>query len=196
MFFVIIFVFAILMNSSTHCLKHMFIYMHSTAQSSSYSGDVTSDAITPIICEDGGTQKAVKADLPLNVSSERTIESTNPPLDTQTEESMTTSNPPTTSTEHQPPSSPLMDLESDFPSGETFNLSRKTTSDAQHAKNVTCGLRINTMKKHTQQQRYTHTHTHTYSQIFCVLCLSFCRTFGSEAICSTARSEETQRQLL
>lgn len=111
------------MNSSTHSFKHVFIYMPSTAQSSSYSGDVTSDAITAIICEDGGIQKAVQADLPLNASSERTIESTN-----QTEESMTTSNLPATSTEHQPPSSPMMDLESDFPSGETFNLSKKNNS--------------------------------------------------------------------
>lgn len=116
------------MNSSTHSFKPVFIYMPSTAQSSSYSGDVTSDAITAIICEDGGIQKAVQADLPLNASSERTIESTNPPLDTQTEESMTTSNLPATSTEHQPPSSPMMDLESDFPSGETFNLSKKNNS--------------------------------------------------------------------
>lgn len=36
-------------------------------------------------------------------------------------------------------------------------------------------------------------HTHTDSQIFCV-CV--CRVVGSEAICSTARSEETQRRFL
>ncbi|KAM8736654.1 zinc finger MYM-type protein 4-like isoform 2-T2 [Acanthopagrus schlegelii] len=90
--------------------------LSSAAQSSSYGGDMKSDAITPIICEDGGTQKAVQADLPLNVSSERTTESNDPPLNTQTEESMTTSTTPTTSTEDQPPSSPMMDLETDFPS--------------------------------------------------------------------------------
>ena len=99
--------------------------MPSAAQSSSYGGDMKSDAIMPIICEDGGTQIAVQADLPLNVSSERTTESNDPPLNTQTEESMTTSTTPTTSTEDQPPSSPMMDLETDFPSGETFNLSKK-----------------------------------------------------------------------
>lgn len=39
--------------------------------------------------------------------------------DTRLEESTTTSKPPPNSMEHQPPSSPMMDLEADFPSGET-----------------------------------------------------------------------------
>lgn len=130
------------MNSSTHSFKHMFIFMPSAAQSSSYGGDMKSDAITPIICEDGGTQIAVQADLPLNVSSERTTESNDPPLNTQTEESMTTSTTPTTSTEDQPPSSPMMDLETDFPSGETFNLSKKKNITAD----VLCFWNASTQK--------------------------------------------------
>lgn len=136
--------------------------MPSTAQSSSYSGDVTSDAITAIICEDGGIQKAVQADLPLNASSERTIESTNPPLDTQTEESMTTSNLPATSTEHQPPSSPMMDLESDFPSGETFNLSKKNNSWCTAPQK--CYL-CTKDKHHEETYPTENIHTHTLTLI-------------------------------
>lgn len=82
-----------------------------------------SDVVTPIIGEDEETQKAVQTDLPLAVSSERSTESTDPQLNTQPEESTTTSDTPTSSTEHQPPSSPMMDLETDFPPGETsYNL--------------------------------------------------------------------------
>lgn len=144
--------------------------MPSTAQSSSYSGDVTSDAITAIICEDGGIQKAVQADLPLNASSERTIESTNPPLDTQTEESMTTSNLPATSTEHQPPSSPMMDLESDFPSGETFNFSKKNNSWCTAPQK--CYL-CTKDKHHEETYPTENIHTHTrwllFTDLLCVM---------------------------
>ncbi|XP_044023735.1 zinc finger MYM-type protein 4-like isoform X3 [Siniperca chuatsi] len=88
----------------------------SADQSSSHSGDMKSEVVTPIIREDEEPQKAVQAKLPLTVSSERSTESTDPQLNTQPEGSTTTSDPPTTSAEHQPPSSPMMDLESDFPS--------------------------------------------------------------------------------
>lgn len=92
-------------------------------QSSSNSGDMKSEVVTPISCENEETQKAVQADLPLTVSSERSTESADPQLDTKPEETTTTSDPPTTSAEDQPPSSPMMDLETDFPSGETsYNL--------------------------------------------------------------------------
>lgn len=101
----------------------MFIFTPATDQSSCYGGDMKSDGVTPIIGEDEETQKAVQADLPPAVSSERSTESTDPQLNTQPEESTTTSDPPTSSTEHQPPSSPMMDLETDFPPGETsYNL--------------------------------------------------------------------------
>lgn len=88
----------------------------STDQSSSNSGDMKSEVVTPISCENEETQKAVQADLPLTVSSERSTESADPQLDTKPEETTTTSDPPTTSAEDQPPSSPMMDLETDFPS--------------------------------------------------------------------------------
>ncbi|XP_045918869.1 zinc finger MYM-type protein 4 isoform X3 [Micropterus dolomieu] len=88
----------------------------SANQSSSYSGDMKSEVVTPIIREDEETQKAVQAELPVTVSSERSTESTALQLNTQPEGIATTSHPPATSAEHQPPSSPLMDLETDFPS--------------------------------------------------------------------------------
>ncbi|XP_044230878.1 zinc finger MYM-type protein 4 isoform X1 [Thunnus albacares] len=80
-----------------------------------YSGDVESEVVPPIIHKDEETPKAVETHLPLTVSSEGSTESTVPQLNTQPEEGTTTSDPPTTSAEHQPPSSPMMDLESDFP---------------------------------------------------------------------------------
>ncbi|XP_029349151.1 zinc finger MYM-type protein 4 isoform X2 [Echeneis naucrates] len=77
-------------------------------RSSSYSGNVKSQVATPTICEDEDSQKAGQAEKPFAVSSERT-ESAEAKLNAQP------SSPPTTSAEHQPPSSPLMDLETDFP---------------------------------------------------------------------------------
>ncbi|XP_023287336.1 zinc finger MYM-type protein 4-like [Seriola lalandi dorsalis] len=78
----------------------------SADQSGSHSGDTRSQVVTPIIHEDEDTQKAVQADPPFTVSSERSTDSTDPQLNAQ----------PTTSAEHQPPSSPMMDLETDLPS--------------------------------------------------------------------------------
>ncbi|XP_071327127.1 zinc finger MYM-type protein 4-like isoform X2 [Trachinotus anak] len=82
----------------------------SADQSSSHGGDMKSQVVSPTIHEDEDTQKAAQADL-----SERSTESTDPPLNPQ-QASMTSNNPPATSAEHQPPSSPMMDLETDFPS--------------------------------------------------------------------------------
>ncbi|XP_068437013.1 zinc finger MYM-type protein 4-like isoform X2 [Clinocottus analis] len=84
-------------------------------QKSSFNGDVTSEAVNPIIREDEETEKAVQADLPLTVSAESITESTDAQLHTQPERTMTTSDPPSTSAEPQPPSSPMMDLETDIP---------------------------------------------------------------------------------
>ncbi|XP_034714502.1 zinc finger MYM-type protein 4-like isoform X6 [Etheostoma cragini] len=120
--------------------------VYSAEQSRSYSRDMKSEVVTPITREDQETQKAVQANLPRTVSSERSPESTVPQLDTQLERSpkstvpqldtqperspkstdtqlntqpegtTKTSDTPTTSAEHQPPSSPMMDLETDIPS--------------------------------------------------------------------------------
>ncbi|XP_018550686.1 LOW QUALITY PROTEIN: zinc finger MYM-type protein 4 [Lates calcarifer] len=87
----------------------------SADQSSSYSEDMKSQVVAPIICENKNTQKAVQADLPNSVGSEKSTESADPQLNTQPG-STTASDPPTTSMEQQPPSSPVMDLETDFPS--------------------------------------------------------------------------------
>ncbi|XP_042356199.1 zinc finger MYM-type protein 4-like isoform X3 [Plectropomus leopardus] len=87
----------------------------SSDQSSSYGVDVKSELVAPIIGEDE-TQKAIQADLPFTVKSERSTESTDLQLHTEQEETTLTSEPPTTSAEDQPPSSPMMDLETDFPS--------------------------------------------------------------------------------
>lgn len=96
----------------------MFYFcVSATDQSSSYSEDMKSQVVAPIICENKNTQKAVQADLPNSVGSEKSTESADPQLNTQPG-STTASDPPTTSMEQQPPSSPVMDLETDFPSGE------------------------------------------------------------------------------
>ncbi|XP_035850806.1 zinc finger MYM-type protein 4-like isoform X2 [Sander lucioperca] len=55
-------------------------------------------------------------DSQLNTQPEKSTESTDSQLNTQPEGTMATSDPPTTSAEHQPPSSPMMDLETDIPS--------------------------------------------------------------------------------
>lgn len=77
--------------------------------------------VDPTICEDEKPGKAVQADMPLAVSTGRSTESADGQLNAQPETSKAVSNPSTTSTSDQPPSSPLMDLESDFPSGEISN---------------------------------------------------------------------------
>lgn len=105
----------------THISPPDLCLFSATDQSTSYSGDLKSE-VTPVIREDEETQKAAQADLPLTVSSEKSHKSAESQLNTQSEGSTTTSDPPTTS-EHQPPASPMMDLETDFPSGETsYNL--------------------------------------------------------------------------
>ncbi|XP_026155953.1 zinc finger MYM-type protein 4-like isoform X2 [Mastacembelus armatus] len=87
----------------------------SHADQSTYTGDMKSEVALPIILEGEETQKSVQADLPSTGSTERSTESTDPHPSAHPGESMT-SDPPATSVEHQPPSSPMMDLETDFPS--------------------------------------------------------------------------------
>ncbi|XP_069029053.1 zinc finger MYM-type protein 4-like isoform X1 [Embiotoca jacksoni] len=88
----------------------------SSDQSSSYNGDRKSVVVAPTIREDAGTQTEVHSEPPQTVSSGTSTKSADPPVDTQPATSETVSDPPTTSAQEQPPSSPLMDLEADFPS--------------------------------------------------------------------------------
>ncbi|KAG7237225.1 hypothetical protein INR49_032558 [Caranx melampygus] len=83
-------------------------------QRSSFREVTRSEAAASITHEDGGSQKSVLTDLPSTASSDMSTESVEPPLNAQPS-IMTSSNPPTTSAEHQPPSSPMMDLETDLP---------------------------------------------------------------------------------
>lgn len=81
-----------------------------------------SEAVAPITNE---SLRHAEAGPPVDTSSEGNTEISDARANAQLEESATTSNPPANSTSHQPPSSPMMDLETDFPSGET---SRQLTS--------------------------------------------------------------------
>ncbi|XP_033967038.1 zinc finger MYM-type protein 4-like isoform X1 [Pseudochaenichthys georgianus] len=100
-------------------------------QRSPHSGDMESEVVAPMIREVEETEKTVQADLPLTVSSERSTESSDPQLSTQPEVTTTTSEPPTTSAELQPPSSPLMDLETDVP---TESLDQKPAAPQRGVK--------------------------------------------------------------
>ncbi|XP_033991087.1 zinc finger MYM-type protein 4 isoform X2 [Trematomus bernacchii] len=100
-------------------------------QISPHSGDMESEVVAPMIREVEETEKTVQADLPLTVSSERSTESSDPQLSTQPEVTTTTSEPPTTSAELQPPSSPLMDLETDIP---TESLDQKPAAPQRGVK--------------------------------------------------------------
>lgn len=57
--------------------------------------------------------------LPVDVSSGGNTETDDAKPNARLEESTVTSEAPSNSTEHQAPSSPMMDLETDFPSGES-----------------------------------------------------------------------------
>lgn len=105
-------------------------YLPETDQNSSNCGDVKSDEVTTVTGADEEVKDSPQANKPSAVSAERSAESAG----TQPEESAITTDPPTcksdlltptddpptgSSTEHQAPSSPMMDLETDFPPGET-----------------------------------------------------------------------------
>ncbi|XP_068607968.1 zinc finger MYM-type protein 4-like [Brachionichthys hirsutus] len=81
-----------------------------------HCGDVKTSEVSQTIREEEETQKAVQAELPHPVSPQKSTESTDPHFNTRPEESTTSSDPQTM---EQPPSSPIMDLETDFPSGDT-----------------------------------------------------------------------------
>lgn len=80
-----------------------------------------SDEVTTVTGADEEVKDSAQANKPSAVSAVRSAESAG----TQPEESTITTDPPnptndppTSSTEHQAPSSPMMDLETDFPPGE------------------------------------------------------------------------------
>lgn len=104
-------------------------YLAETDQNSSHCKDVKSDEVTTVTGADEEVKDSPQADKPSAVSTERSAESagTQPEESTITTDPPTcksdlpnpTNDPPTSSTEHQAPSSPMMDLETDFPPGET-----------------------------------------------------------------------------
>lgn len=98
--------------TKTEKLYCLFLFFISAVErSSSDNNNIKSELVTPVICKDEETPKAVQADQPCTVSTERNTESTDPQLDTQP--------PPLPLL----PPSPVMDLETDFPSGEiTHNV--------------------------------------------------------------------------
>ncbi|KAM6912784.1 zinc finger MYM-type protein 4-like [Xenentodon cancila] len=79
--------------------------------SSSFNEDMKPDAAAPPTHEDERTLKAVQDDLLLNICSVKSRK----PDDTELDNKPEMSNPPATSAKDQPPSSPVMDLETDFP---------------------------------------------------------------------------------
>ncbi|XP_067335979.1 zinc finger MYM-type protein 4 isoform X1 [Channa argus] len=83
-------------------------------QSSTYSGDMKSEVVNPIVSEDEKTQMATQANLTFTGSTENITVSADPQLNALPERIATSDPPPSISTEY-PPSSPIMDLESDFP---------------------------------------------------------------------------------
>ncbi|XP_041828802.1 zinc finger MYM-type protein 4-like isoform X2 [Melanotaenia boesemani] len=88
--------------------------------SSSYTREMKSEMVAFTIREDDKAHKAVQTELLLTVCSESTTESADPQLDNQPETSKTVSDFPATSSKDQPPSSPMMDLETDFPSESLY----------------------------------------------------------------------------
>ncbi|KAM9354882.1 zinc finger MYM-type protein 4-like [Pholidichthys leucotaenia] len=83
----------------------------SADQSSSYTEDETSSVVTPAVCELEETSTAAQPDPPSTASPKRTSES----VDVEAETSKMASDTPTSSVDDHPPSSPMMDLEADFP---------------------------------------------------------------------------------
>lgn len=75
-----------------------------------------SEAVAPITKE---SVRLAEAGPPVDTSLEGNTEISDARANVRLEESATTSDPPANSTSHQAPSSPMMDLETDFPSGET-----------------------------------------------------------------------------
>lgn len=88
-----------------------------TAETDQIGSDIgRSEAVVPIIDESVGQAEAGP---PTDVSSEGDTERSDTRANTRLEANAVTSEAAANSTEHRPPSSPMMDLETDFPSGET-----------------------------------------------------------------------------
>lgn len=92
------------------------LHVSAPDQSTSQSADIKAEAASPSIPHHEKTQKEEEeqADLPLTQSSEKNPETAEP----EPEMSKMTSDPAASCDEDQPPPSPMMDLESDFPPGE------------------------------------------------------------------------------
>ncbi|XP_056867750.1 zinc finger MYM-type protein 4-like isoform X2 [Takifugu flavidus] len=81
-----------------------------------------SEAVAPITNE---SVRRAEAGPPVDTSSEGNTEMSDARANARLKESATTSEPPANSTSHQPPSSPMMDLETDFPSACTESFDQK-----------------------------------------------------------------------
>ena len=97
--------------------------MSAVDQSSSPIEDMTSKVVAATIHEDEETPKAVQDGLPFSICSVKSKESDDTQLVNQPEMS-NTDDPPATNAKDQPPPSPVMDLETDFPTGEKLDNSR------------------------------------------------------------------------
>uniref|UniRef100_A0A3Q0TCB0 Si:ch211-266o15.1 n=1 Tax=Amphilophus citrinellus TaxID=61819 RepID=A0A3Q0TCB0_AMPCI len=99
---------------TTKCIYDLLGFHVSTLdQSTSESGDMKSEVVAPTVPHHEEAQKEEEepADLPLTQSSEKSPETADP----EPEMSKMTSDPAASCAEDQPPTSPMMDLESDFP---------------------------------------------------------------------------------
>nr|XP_012776789.3 zinc finger MYM-type protein 4 isoform X1 [Maylandia zebra] len=83
-------------------------------QNTSESGDMKSEVVAPTIPHHGETlrEEEDRADLPLTQTSKKNPEAADP----EPETSQMTTDPPASCADDQPPTSPMMDLENDFPS--------------------------------------------------------------------------------
>ncbi|KAK2826357.1 hypothetical protein Q5P01_020571 [Channa striata] len=86
----------------------------SSDQSSGYGGDMNSVVVNPIVSEDEKIQMVTQVNLAFTGITESITESADPKLNALPEE-ITTSEPSPSVSAECPPSSPMMDLESDFP---------------------------------------------------------------------------------
>lgn len=88
-------------------------------QNTSESGDMKSEVVAPTIPHHGETlrEEEDRADLPLTQTSEKNPEAADP----EPETSQMTTDPPASCADDQPPTSPMMDLENDFPSSEMWH---------------------------------------------------------------------------
>lgn len=92
------------------------LYVTALDQNTSESGDMKSEVVAPTIPHHAETlrEEEDQADLPLTQISEKNPEAADP----EPETSQITTDPPASCADDQPPTSPMMDLENDFPPSE------------------------------------------------------------------------------